>query len=678
MLPRRRSLPALLVAAALCASPAAAQWRLFAPRPVDNDLDVDLVALAETDELLAGGRRSGWSDLFLTQKLRLASEGYAYHPRFLQYHLGLGGGFKQERYESFSRGGGERRMQGRGFEYDLRLHFLPEHPYNVQLFALRYEPLFKERAATRRNSVETRYGADLRYRRKPYLLRTRYTDDEVEAGGASSRVQRLAWTGEYFRELPGDRLLSVSGAFDPSRFRTSGGIDGDAREARLGSFLDLGRWRLRSQLARDVRHQRGGGTGRFDSDELLWEEQLTVKLPLGFRAELAYHHRDDDTKTGGGAAGPELDLSSRRRELQLDLHHRLYQSLDSRYGFRRTQSDGTFGDSAARSHALGMSYSKAIPRGRVTTSVDLSRTDTDSSGRIGVADEAHDGVAVPGTFALRNAEADLATLVVLLRSPLPPFELVRLSADVHYRVAVVGNVVEVTVFALPAEVALPGSYDFRVSYLAGGEFRLRSDAAGYSASVRLLDGLFTPYYRHRELRSDVRAGSFPRQALDATTDVVGLELMRGPLRLRVERQDVEWEVGPYEAWLAELRYAGALGSRGTTLSASASYLGRDYARGRADTLGEPVHEELESAAATLQQRLAGRRLTLSLGGSYSRIRGVVDNEAYSVSSSLGFHVGRLDVAAGGAVARSETPGAAGGGSTRRTETYHLRVRRTVF
>ena len=49
-----------------------------------------------------------------------------------------------------------------GAEYDAKIFLLPEHPYNLRLFAARYEPLFKEQSATQHSSIENSRGAVFR------------------------------------------------------------------------------------------------------------------------------------------------------------------------------------------------------------------------------------------------------------------------------------------------------------------------------------------------------------------------------------------------------------------------------------------------------------------------------------------------------------------------------------
>src|SRR5512139_1474388 len=119
-------LPALL---GLCALPATvrAGWRDFVPTSFENSLTLDAVSIYERDETDQGEQRRTESDLFFREKLTFVSDGYSYHPRFIQYHLLLAAALKQETAEKDDVDTAT--TDGSGFDYDLRLHVLPEHPY---------------------------------------------------------------------------------------------------------------------------------------------------------------------------------------------------------------------------------------------------------------------------------------------------------------------------------------------------------------------------------------------------------------------------------------------------------------------------------------------------------------------------------------------------------------------
>lgn len=669
-----RAARVFLVALTL-ASAARADWRLFLPHTIQTGADLDLFATSEKDDnrTAQGGQR--WTDTFFKEKLTLFTDGYVYHPRFLLYHLSFAEALKQERYDaSFLPPVANKRSSG--FEYEARVVLLPEHAYTLDLFALRYQPLFKEQYATQHNLLETSRGAGFRYRKKPYFFRARYTDQIVETATSSSQVRQLGAGGEYFKLFRNGNELSLTAGFNPSRFTTANGLSGSSDDASVGNILDL-RWlRIQSLFNRNTLDQDESGGGRFSSQRFSWQELLTATLPHHLRADASYRYLRNDQGLEGGASG--LDLSSLTRDLRFVLEHRLFESLRSAYVFQDSRASSAGASSVTQSHGVNFDYNKAVPTGRLLASLGLGRYTTDNHGRAEIVEEPHPGLTIPGSFDVAQAFADPASLVVFLRSPLPPFEAIQLEEGAHYAVETVGNKLRITVFALPPQFVVPGSYDLRVSYsLVTGTFRLRADTISHSASLQLFDDRVTPYYSYSALRPRVVSGALPGAGFESTTTVGGLVLRFGPLRLRGEVQNLRWEVSPYHARVVDLQYVATLGPT-TSANAVGSWVVKDYGRGSAPDSTPPHVETSRSAGANLQQQLFSRRLTLSLGGSWSRIESLIESEAYSFNASLSCRVGKLDFSAGGSAYRSRTLGLAALENSRTHHYFYLKVRRQIL
>src|SRR4051812_3313237 len=97
---RLRTALILAFVATLAPTAGHAQWTLFAPRQVARGSEIELFGSREREDYGSDLRRIGWRDTFFKEKLTLFSDGYIYHPRFLQYHVSLSGALKQESYES--------------------------------------------------------------------------------------------------------------------------------------------------------------------------------------------------------------------------------------------------------------------------------------------------------------------------------------------------------------------------------------------------------------------------------------------------------------------------------------------------------------------------------------------------------------------------------------------------
>ena len=247
---RRRVAVILCAALGLGASSAFGDAGDFIPHSWDNGAYLDLFGSYESDDITRVSSPYGWDDTFFREKVTLFSDGYVYHPRFLQYHMSVGGALKQERYDTtYLEPMGW--THSSGVEYDVRLFFLPEHPYNLELFALRYEPLYKQQASTQHNSVETSYGAFFQYRRKPWLTHARYSVDTLDQGLYSTTTNRLGLDGEYFKRYLNGNQLSFNAAYNPSTSTTSEGVDSNTDQYLFGNLIDLRDVRLNTSVTRN-------------------------------------------------------------------------------------------------------------------------------------------------------------------------------------------------------------------------------------------------------------------------------------------------------------------------------------------------------------------------------------------------------------------------------------------
>lgn len=655
-----------------------ADWTLFLPRTLNNGAYIEVQGTFEEDDNRYGENALRWTDIFVREKLTLFSNGYFYHPRFLLYHAAVTGALSQEHYDTSLVPAREWRPDN-GFEYDFNLRLLPEHPYNLEVFARRYEPLFTERFAARDNSISTTQGVDARYRKKPYFLHGRYSDDKLTSGPVSSGVHRLGLNGEYFRQFEDDDHLSVTAAFNPSRFERSTGLHGTSQETLLGNLLAFGRYRLSSNLSSNSIKQEARHSSAFESAQFIWQERFDVELPLRFRGELWYRYQDNENRLSGAIPGQGTQkLTNRSRDLSATISHQLYESLTSSYTFSRNQQSSSGGESSSTSQQLGFSYDKTIPSGSLLLGTSLGRTDLDSGGQTAVVNEAHPGVAVPGFFELGQPNVDPASLALFVRSPVSPFENLELVEGVHYTVQSLVNSLEVQILSLPPQFPLPGSYDFTASYaLAGGGFALHSEFRNINASVQLFENRLNPYASITTVSSEVRSGYYPGAIPDSMTTTAGLIFRLGNLRGRGEYRNVDWSTNPYSSWLGELQYVGAL-SRTTRLYATTSHRRWDYPKGRSDSFGSPTSQTNDVASVDLQQKLFSRSMLLQVGGSYSRTHSIYDSHATALNGSLSWKIGRTDLSLGGSIYEADAEGSGIPTTTRTRRLFYLRLRRDLF
>lgn len=653
---------------------AGARWTDFAPKPFENALYVEAFASHESDDNRGRATQFRWDDTFIREEVTLFSRGYFYHPRFVHYLISLSGTLKQENYDTT----GTRLpgwMTGSGVEYEARLFFLPEHAYNVDVFALRHEPLYMTQSAVSHNSVETSNGAQFRYRAKPFFFHAGYLDNTTSSSFEDANVKRLVADGQYFRSYAGGSQLSLNALYNNSWFTGAGGLDGTSRDYGAGGFFDVTRARFNATVTKSTTSQDSPLSGRFDNDRFAFHELLTVYLPVHFRTEVSYRILDNTSTTPASAGSGREERTETIRELQLDLIHRLYQSLDSRYTFLHNSRTSTGGDSTLTAQTLNFNYGKTIPRGRAMAGINLSRSDSDNRGRLDIVNEAHPGTAVPGAFLLGQQNVEPGSVDVSLPSPVPPFPIVHLVENVDFTVTPIANSLQISINTLPPQFVIPGTYDLSVSFsLVSGQFELLTRSYAGNVSVALLDNLLTPYLGYVAVRSDVVSGDFPGVSLDSTTTTVGVNFLDGPWRAMGEYQSLHWAVSPYRAWRADVQYVGSV-TPSTRVYATGSYLHRYYPAGTSSNLPEPYTDQAETATGNIQQDLFSRTLTLSAGGTYARQQGRVRGDAFSLNGSLTWKIGKLDLSAGASAYGSETQAFTAEPYTRLHQYYYFRIRR---
>ncbi len=675
-----RSLLAAGLLAMVSSGVALGDWTDFLPRTLDNGAYLELEGLFEEDDNRHGDRSYRWTDTFFKEKLTLFSNGYVYHPRFLLFRAEVTGVVSQERYDTSLAPSDEWRPDD-GFEYDFSVTLLPEHSYNLNLFARRYEPLFTERFAARENSVATNHGADFRYRKKPYFLHARYSDETLTSGEISSGVERLGLNGEYFKQFESGDYLSFTAAFNPSRFERNTGLEGTTAEATLGNLLAFRRYRLSSSLLSNRLEQEDRRSGRFESSQFGWQERFNVELPASFSGEVYWRYRESDSRFPDSGPARSRERSQQSRDLSAVLSHQLFESLTSSYTFSRNLQESLGGDSGSTSHQLAFSYDKEIPRGRLLLGSSFGRSELESTGRNDVVNEPHPAVAVPGSFALLQENVESSSVFLFVRSTVSPFESVQLSEGVHYLISTLVNALEIEVLSLPPQFAIPGSYDFTVTYtLAAGDFVVGARYSSVYGSLQLFDDRLTPYASYSTVSSELRSGVYPGAIPDSSTSTAGLLVHLGGWRARGEYREVEWETSPYTMWLGELRYTGSL-TRSTRLNAMVSHRRWDYPEGRSSApglAGLAAVQTTDLAALDIQQKLFRRRLLLTVGGSYSETHSLYDSRSQSMNATLSWKIGRTDLSAGGSIYSSEADGGGIAISERTRTLYYLRLRRDLF
>jgi hypothetical protein len=661
-------------------SPASADWKKFIPTPYENGADMDVYASYDTDSKTVdtdtGTKESNWTDTFLKEKLTLHSEGYIYHPRFILYKLSLSGALKQEAYKpSFAESAGW--INASGIEYKADLAILPEHPYNLRLFARRVEPLYKERSAAHSQNVDTSRGGLFRYRKKPYFFNMKYIENYRESPHNSSDVKTFGANGTYFKELKNDNLFSLTASYTHSDFTSSSQLNGSSDQYWLSNVIDLRPFSLNSSLSKFLFNQESPAAGSFESDTISWNERLGAKLPLNFGAELLYSHQKNTFITGATETTPESSVFNTANGVEMDITHKLYKSLDNTYTFRHDSRTSLTSDSEVTSNYLTTNYTKIIPWGRLNAGLNFGRSVADSTGQAPVINELHASTPVPGSFLLNSQGVDQATIRVLLKSPLEPFELILLEENIHYTVTPFGNTFEINVINLPPQFLIPGTYEFLLSYnLTSAVLKLQTDNYGYNISFSLFHNLLNPFYRYHNMKSEVLSGNFSGIPVDSESHTAGVIFRKGLFRALAEYQQVDSNVNPYKRWKSDLSYTKHV-TETVRISGAAGYTVTNYPEGTTAGGGQGYDVKTANISANVLKQLPEKNFFLSAGGSYSRSQGLTEGSGFSLVSSLWWKIGKLAVSLGASASGSESVSTSI--TTKRThQYYYLNIKRELF
>ncbi len=671
---------ALLVAAVAGAAlpgTAFAQWTAFLPRAYENHAWFETFASYERDRSRGAAADLGWDDTFFREKLSVASLGYSYDPRFLQYKLSLAGILKQEDYESSSTGGGGFHNDA-ALEYDARLFFLPEHHYNGQVFASRHEPVYPQQALNQRSSYVDEYGVLAGYRLKPWFADADYLDTTLHQSGLTSNVKRLNVDTEYFKRFSGGNEFSVTGSARPSWYDDDQDLDGHSYEYLASTLTNLKRVRLDSTVTDNETEQSRGALERYETEQFAWWELLTVYFPWNLRSDLTWRLNDNESTFRQPGFPVERKYADDGTNIQLDLVHRLYESVDTRYRFVRDERNTNGAHSNQLSNSINVDYTKAIPYGQLLSGGLFSRSDIDNRGFASVINDPYTSTSVPSTITLRQQNADAASVIVQMRSPFPPFDTVTLMAGVHYQLNTAVEPFEIQIVTLPPEFVVPGSYDIFLTYsLLGGDYDLQIDTGGANLTFDMLGSRVSPYFRYLSQRSDVTSGAYPGIPVDSDSYNAGIRLVYGPLRGRAEYLYLDWPVNPYRLWRGEIQYVGSI-ARTITAYGSASYVNRHYDGGSDPYTSPETTEDTATVSATLTKQFFTPNLSCSIGGSYSHLSGITDSDAWSANSSLVWRIGKLDVTFGLSAYGSSSRATGDPGYERDHELVYINLRRQIF
>ncbi|MCX7793173.1 MAG: hypothetical protein N2257_02020 [Thermodesulfovibrionales bacterium] len=647
----------------------------FTPRLYDAEGELEINFSFTRDENRTDESGFMRQDVFLKEKINLILRGYVYHPRFITIYLKTSAGLKHEDFRTENRKASW--WTSSSFEYEWRNFILPEHPYNLELFFIRKEPLSRQGLMRISPAVITIEGGKFKYEKKPYFLNMLYSQVSTHQEDIRYDTRLFSNSMRYFKEFKGGRSLSFTGSFLKSESPGS-----DSRELyQLGNGINLGFFNLNSSLSFD--HSTHRDLLKQDIDSFNWSERLLLRLPFNFSSGLSFSYTKDES-TADKRIKREREVNSGL----FSLSHQLFASLSTTYRFNYLSSM-SFEDNLLRtiqseikttSHFFSTNYTKSIRGGRFTAGFNLGTSLHDRKGEMSIIKEPHS--AQPGIIG--NDEFDLNERNVLIQSIEVYVEnpdnrmLYLLTPVIHYEVIEIGDITRIRILDLP-----PGAwstdpsittYQFFVSYRTEArDVELKTDTHGYNLRLDLFNNLLSPYYSHNSLKTYLRSGFYEGRLPDTEIDTVGLIISRKPYNIFLQYQNVDSNINPSESFRAEFRYGIDLNPNFNILS-KIFYSETWYQKGY---MTRRDYKETTKGAAIDIRRKFYRNLWLNGGAKYTRRDSLSDADAYLLSSSLSFRSGMLELTGGLNLQWSRTH--SDNMDTRRfSELFYINIKRKLF
>lgn len=491
--------------------------------------------------------------------IQLETEGYVYHPNFLEFTLaGLFGLTQQDFYENADGRVRDSSDDGDILEFDFSGLFFKRKSYPGTVFARRYRDLQPRPFQSSLETTTTSYGFTWQYvdLKMPTSIQFSDTDIKLEPLDRSegdSRHQNTEFRFSTAYKFTLDNTLSFRYEYRSEKEEPIE-LDFDSHEVTLTHNFYFGD-RKQYQLESELNYFNQSGT--FNVERFRWREIFrighTENLESWYRFELL-------DRTQGSLAGVE-PIEERAYLITGNLEHRLFDSLTSTFsGYAQDQEFGS-GLTVRRYGAqANFDYNKYNRWGRLRANYRAryqreKRRGTDQN--VEAVDERRTFID-PDPVQLTNPNVIQSSIFVTSDDRTTIYQRGR-----DYIVREVGDFTELE--RMPTGLIANGQtvlidYTWRIT----GDLILRTINRDFGIRQDFDFGL-SPYYRLRwqdqDLEPESAAGVTPD---DITAHLVGTEFRRGPIRLVAEYEDQDSTVTPFRATRVSADWRQRFKNRTTT------------------------------------------------------------------------------------------------------------------
>jgi hypothetical protein len=619
----------------------------FVPTIYSTRGDLELNMMHQDEQNTVGNRGTRSSDSFASERLILSLEGFVYSPRFIKFLMKGAPGLSQERYTntqiaSFTDNAVEA-------DYEFRTKILPEHPYNLELYAMRTTPLTRMSNSDTRPTI-TEDGAIFDYAYHPFFFNMRFVEGETTAHISSSQYTTESVNGAY---IIGP--FNNNAGYSQTDSSTSLGVTTENDDTFFENYFKIKNLSLQSRLTKRRTRQSSLFAAGLSTDNFSWIEQLNAELPWNFSASATYDVEKFMITTEETALQPQQESDTDTKSGSVTLAHRLYDSVRTFYSVNQTSSQTSSGDSKTLMHSLNGLYTKRVPTGRLTLGVQGSRSNVDRQNAPLFLLETYNA-ALFHSFTITREGINPNTVEVKVLAD--DGSLVELVQDVNYTLEYFGNSVTITVLLLPAQISsghpVGFQYTFYVNYaLAASNVAFRTTTAGFNINLSLIDNLVNPYFGRQHSQQVILEGSIPGGPQENTTTVLGIVVQKAPISLMSEERTIESTINPSRSFRNVVEYSKRM-SDTSNLYAKAEHMKTVYGAGTLGTQG--ITEHVSSLNGIITQNIPRQKLIATATATYQKRHSTIDTEMYAVTGNLTWRLGRLSLNTGATFNRSVSTG----------------------
>lgn len=634
--------------------PAQAALKQFIPRYIDYSCVVGASSFFKEKKITSssrGGQKK--SDLAAQEDIGLSGFGYIYSPLFISMQTSASFGFEQRKITSDT---GSFSGKGDANQFKQVFKILPAHPYNLELWGQREQPLTLGDGKV----VVYNYGARAIYLRRPWSFNLTYIKDETSRTASPSENDTLTFRANYFDDL---HDISSAFAYAHTEFSTTNSIG----ERDLYDFIfdkAFNFWRFNTRYSYDGQTQDNKFESTFGSttsEQQAWNNRVSIDLPLDFKASLTTDiKKNNRLKKKYNPEENETDIRAsytNSERYSLNLHHQLYKSLSSTFLFSHHSNESPGGESNQDSFSLNSSYRKEIPWGFVLCSLYGGIYNLNNKGAPQTLFENHSisntptGTNPSYTFIINSQNIEQSSITVRILDRDNNNNPILLSADNYTITSIPGGFIQVAIDftdPLPTELVNQTNpweyYVYQVDYtFIPADYILRSTSWGSSFELPLFDTLVTPFYSYAELKQKEIEGDFSGSAVHSKSHAVGLKFQYLPFSGGLTRSWSKSKTHSTNSLSATASFNKKMTSFSTG-SVILSYINSTIEEVELSGQTTDTDETFYTAQALLQIMHPVHHLIGSFSANYSFFTRdtITENRSYSITSGLDWRVGQLD------------------------------------